>query len=90
MSGTLMSLLILESVLTAAAIMMVLYRGTLDMREEDHIILDDAENHLAREQTSIRNKVTLLSRYIKVLGVAWGVLLVAILGVWVVQGLNLM
>jgi Ni/Fe-hydrogenase subunit HybB-like protein len=90
MSGTLMSLLILESVLTAAAVMMVLYRGMLDMREEDHVILDDAENHLAREQASIRQKVTALSKYIKVLGVAWGVLLVTILGVWVVQGLNLM
>jgi hypothetical protein len=89
MSGTFTSLVIVESVLTAAAIMMVLYRGMLDMKEEDHLILDDAESHLAREQKTIRSKVTMLSRYLKVIGVAWGVLAVVIFGLWVVEGLNL-
>jgi len=60
------------------------------MREEDPVILDDAENHLAREQASIRQKVTTVSRYIKVLGVTWSVLLVVIFGVWLVKGLNLL
>ena len=90
MNGTFTSLLILESVVTAAAVVMFLYRGMLDMREEDHVILDDAENHLAREQASIRQKVTTVSRYIKVLGVTWSVLLVVIFGVWLVKGLNLL
>ena len=39
MSGTFMSLLVLEAGLTAAAVLMFLYRGMLDMKEEDHIIL---------------------------------------------------
>ena len=90
MSGTFTSLLIVESVLTAAAVIMFLYRGMLDMKEEDHIILDDAERHLAREQAVIRRKVNQVSKYIKVVGVAWSVLLVVIFGVWVVRGLNLL
>jgi hypothetical protein len=90
MNGTFTSLLILESVVTAMAVVMFLYRGMLDMKEEDHIILDDAENHLAREQASIRHKVTVVSRYIKVLGVTWSVLLVVIFSVWLVKGLNLL
>ena len=89
MSGTFTSLVIVESVLTAAAILMVLYRSMLDMKEEDHLILDDAESHLAREQKTIRSKATTLSRYLKVIGVAWGVLAVVIFGLWVVEGLNL-
>lgn len=89
MNGTFMSLVVVEAVLTAAGIVMFLYRGMLDMKEEDHIILDSAEAHLAREQDSIRRKVTVLSRYLKVLGIAWGVLLLAIFGLWLVQGLNL-
>jgi hypothetical protein len=89
MSGTFTSLVIVESVLTAAAILMVLYRSMLDMKEEDHLILDDAESHLAREQKTIRSRVTTLSRYLKVIGVAWGVLAVVILGLWVGEGLNL-
>jgi len=90
MNGTFTSLLVLESVLTAAAVAMFLYRGMLDMKEEDHIMLDDAENHLAREQASIRQKVTMVTRYIKVVGVAWSAVLVGIFGVWLVRGLNLM
>ena len=89
MSGTFTTLLVLESVLTAAAVVMFLYRGMLDMKEEDHIILDDAESHLAREQAHIRQRVTVLSRYMRMVFVAWGVLLVTIVGVWVAQGLNL-
>lgn len=89
MSGTFMSLVVVEAALTAAVVLMFLYRGMLDMREEDHIILGNAEAHLAREQDSIRRKVTSLSRYLKVIGIAWGVLLFVIAGLWVVEGLNI-
>ena len=89
MSGTFMSLVVLEAVLTGAAVLMFLYRGMLDMKEEDHVILDNAEAHLAREQDSIRRKVTSISRYLKVIAIAWGVLLLAIFGVWLAEGLNL-
>ncbi len=89
MNGTFMSLVIVEAVLTGTALLMFLYRGMLDMKEEDHIILDSAEAHLAREQESIRHKVTIISKYLKIVGVAWAVVLVAIFGVWVGQGLGM-
>jgi hypothetical protein len=89
MNGTFMSLVIVEAVLTGAAILMFLYRGALDMKEEDHIILDNAEAHLAREQASIRKKLTVLTRYLKIVSVAWAVLAVAIFGLWMGQGLGL-
>lgn len=89
MSGTFMTLLIVESVLTAAAIVMFLYRGMLDLKEEDHLILDDAEAHLARGQATIRQRVAMLSKYLKVIGVVWSVLAVVLFGLWVAQGLQL-
>jgi len=89
MGGTFMSLVVVEAALTAAAVLMFLYRGMLDMKEEDHIILDNAEAHLAREQDSIRRKVTFITRYLKIVGIVWGVLLLLIAGLWVAQGLNL-
>ena len=88
MNGTFMSLVVVEAVVTAAAALMLLYRSMLDMKEEDHIILDNAEAHLAREQESIRHKVTVLSKYIKVLGIVWSVLLIVIFGLWMGQGLG--
>ena len=89
MSGALTGLFVVEIVLTAVAILMFLYRGMLDMKEEDHIILDNAEAHLAREQDVIRRKVTMLSKYIKGVSVAWAVLGVVIFGLWLVEGLKL-
>jgi hypothetical protein len=89
MNGTFMSLVIAEAVLTGAAIIMFLYRGMLDMKEEDHLILDNAEAHLAREQASIRHKLGVISRYLKVVGILWSVLLLAILGVWLAVGLGM-
>ena len=89
MGGTFMSLVVLEVVLTAAVVLMFLYRGMLDMKEEDHIILNNAEAHLAREQDSVRRRVTSLSRYLKVIGIAWGVLLFAIVSLWIAEGLSI-
>ena len=88
MNGTFMSLVVLEAILTTAAVVMFLYRGMLDMKEEDHIILGSAEAHLARDQDSIRRKVAVLSRYLKVIGIAWAVLLLAIFGLWMAHGLG--
>ena len=90
MNGTFMSLVVVEAVLTAAALVMFLYRGMLDMKEEDHLILDSAEAHLAREQATIRHKVDIVSKYLRLVGILWAVLLVAIFVVWVSQGLGLL
>ena len=89
MSGTYTSLIVLEGILTAAAALMFLYRSMLDMREEDHVILDQAESHLAREQASIRQRVTAVSKYLKVVAIVWAVLLVVIFCLWVAHGLNM-
>jgi len=89
MNGTFMSLLVLEALLTGAALVMFLYRGMLDMKEEDHLILDNAEAHLVREQATIRHKVDVVSKYLKLVGILWIVLLVILFGVWMGQGLGL-
>ena len=89
MNGTFMSLIVMEALLTGAALVMFLYRGMLDMKEEDHLVLNNAEAHLVREQATIRHKVDVVSKYLKVVAVLWVILLVAILGVWVGQGLGL-
>jgi len=89
MSGTIMVLLVVELALTALTLAMWMWRGFLDMKEDDHLMLDDAESHLQREQAAIRAKVTFLSRYIKVFGVMWVLLGVATFGTWVVTELKL-
>ena len=89
MTGTFTSLLVVEIAITAMFVAMWLWRSFLDMREDDHLTLDQAEEHLQREQVSIRSKVDTLSRYIKVAGAAWGLLAVVIVVGWVVIELKL-
>jgi hypothetical protein len=89
MNGTLTSLLFLEIALTAIFIAMWLWRSFLDMKEDDHLMLDQAEAHLQREQADIRTRVDTLSRYLKFAGAAWGLLAVAIVAGWFAAELNL-
>ena len=89
MNGTFTSLLVVEIAITAIFIVMWLWRSFLDMKEDDHLMLDQAEAHLQREQAGIRSRVDTLSRYIKVAGAAWGLLAVAIVAGWVVSELKL-
>jgi hypothetical protein len=89
MTGTLMNLLFVEIAITAVAAGMFVWRGFLDMKENDRLILDASEAHLDREQAVIRRKVTTLTRYIHVVGVVWSVLGVVLVSMLVVQGLAL-
>jgi hypothetical protein len=89
MTGALLSLVVVEAVLTGAAVIMFLYRGMLDLKEEDHLVLDSAEAHLVRDQASIRHKLDVVGHYLKIVAIAWVIGLVAIFGVWMGKGLGM-
>ncbi len=90
MTGALTSLLFIEVAITVVVAVMLIWRSFEDMKEEDHLILTDAEAHLDREQAVIRKKVGMLTKYIHVVGVVWSVIAVVLIGVWVAKGLALM
>lgn len=89
MGGTVTALLVVEIALTAIVLVMWMWRSFLDMKEDDHLMLDDAEAHLQREQAAIRAKVNSLSRFIKVCAVMWIVVAVGTFGTWIVTELKL-
>jgi hypothetical protein len=84
------SLVAVEIAITAIFIAMWLWRSFLDMKEDDHLQLDDAEAHLQRGQAGVRSRVDALSRYIMFAGVAWGLLAVTLLAGWIALELNLL
>lgn len=86
MQNLLYGLLVVWGVVTAALICVMIYKSTLETREEDQLFLDAAESHMAAEQQLILQKIEKLQRPVMALMVVSGVLLAAIAGIWVYQG----
>jgi hypothetical protein len=81
-------LLISWGVLTTILIVLLIYRSTLTMHEEDQLFLDESEAHMQREQTELMQKVDRMSPFLRILGAASGLLILVIAGLAVYQGLN--
>jgi len=69
-------------------IILLIYRSTLTMREDDQLFLDESASQMAQDQMEIMAKVNKVTPYIRWLGAASGVLILAIAGLLVYQGLN--
>jgi hypothetical protein len=83
--STLFELIVAWSVLTVALIVLLIYRGTLTMHEDDQLFLGESEAHMAKEQAELLSRVTKLGPFVKVLGTLSGVLVLAIAGLAVYQ-----
>jgi cell division protein FtsL len=82
---TLFELVVAWTVLTVALVILLIYRGTLTMQEDDQLFLGESEAHMAREQNEIISKVNKLGPFVKILGTASAVLVLAIAGLAVYQ-----
>ena len=88
MSPGLLWLLIVWGVLTCVLIVLLIYRSTLYMHEDDQLFLDESEAHMAKEQIELITKMNKLAPLVKTLGVVSGVMLLVIAGLFVYQGLT--
>lgn len=86
MQNLLYGLLVAWGVITAVLVCVIIYKSTLETREEDQLFLDAAENHIAAEQRLILQRIEKLQRPVMALMVASGALLAVIAGLWVYQG----
>jgi len=84
--GTLGMLLIAWGGVTAILICTLIYRSTLETREEDQLFLDSAQDITASEQRVIVSRIERLSGPIVALWVLSGALLVVVAGMWLYQG----
>jgi hypothetical protein len=88
LTGPFLYLLIAWGVVTAIFLILVIWRSVLASHEDDQIFLDSAEEHMAKQQRELVSKINKLSRPILTSGIMAGVLLLAIAGIFVYNGLK--
>ncbi len=81
-------LAVIWSIFTVGLIILLIYRSTLTMHEEDQLYLDEANSHLQQEQTELLLKVNKLTVPVWVMGAGSGLLLLVLAGMFIYQGLN--
>jgi hypothetical protein len=83
-----MWLLAVWGALTAILIILLIYRSTLTMHEDDQLFLNESDTHMQVEQTEILTKVNRITPLVKILGAVSGVMILVIAGMFIYQGLN--
>ncbi len=80
--------LVVWGVITTLLIILLIYRSTLTMQEDDQLFLGDSASQMEKDQTELLHKVHKISPYVRWLGAASGVLILAIAGIAIYQGLS--
>jgi len=78
----------LFGVFAAGLVILLIYKSTLTMHEDDQLFLDDANSHMQEEQTELLTKVNRLTVPVRVFGIGSGVFLLAFLALLIYQKLN--
>jgi hypothetical protein len=84
----LMMLLIVWGVLTVVLILLLIYRSTLTLHEDDQLFLDDASASLRIEQEQLQKRMQQLKPWVRILGATSGVLILVIAGMAVWAQMN--
>jgi hypothetical protein len=83
-----LGLAIVWGIFTVGLIILLIYRSTLTMHEDEQLYLDEASSHMREEQTELLVKVDRLTVPVWVFGAGSGVLLLVLAGMFIYQGLN--
>jgi len=88
MTPLITGLLVVWGIFTVGLIVLLIYRSTLTMHEDDQLFLDEANSHMQQEQTELLVKVNRLTIPVWVFGAGSGLLLLVLAGMFIYQGLN--
>jgi len=86
--STMMMLSVLWAVITAALIIVLIYRSTLSMHEDDQLFLDESTANIRAEQEALLRRMNSLALPVRILGAASGLLILVIAGLWVYAQMN--
>lgn len=83
-----LALLILWGGFTLVLILLLIYRGTLTMHEDDQLFLDSAEDHMQKEQEDLIKRMDRLTPWVRICGAGSVVLILVIAGTWFYNNLT--
>ncbi len=86
--STIMMLLIVWAVLTGILVILLIYRSTLTLHEDDQLFLDESSANLRMEQEQLQVRMKRVTPYVRILGAASGLLILFIAGMAVWQRMN--
>jgi uncharacterized membrane-anchored protein YhcB (DUF1043 family) len=81
-------LLIAWGIVTGILILLLIYRSTLTMKEDDQLFLDESSSAMAAEQRELIAKVNKINPLVKALGASSGLMILVVAGWAVYIGLN--
>jgi hypothetical protein len=73
---------------TVIWIVLLIYRGTLTMHEDDQLFLDSAEDHMQKEQQELIGKMERLTPWVRISGAASAVLILVMGGMWLFSAMT--
>jgi hypothetical protein len=82
-------LLILWAGLTLVLILLLIYRSTLAMHEDDQLFLDSSEAHMAKEQEELIVKMNRIQPWLRVCGAGSALLFFLIAGMMLYSRFNI-
>jgi hypothetical protein len=82
------TLMIIWGALTVVLVILLIYRGTLTMHEDDQLFLDDAQAHMAKEQEDLIIRMKRLTPWVRIFGACSALLIVVIAGLFVYGRMN--
>ena len=82
-------LLILWAGLTVVLVVLLIYRGTLSMHEDDQLFLDNAEAHMAKEQEELIMRMNKIQPWVRICGAGSALLFVLITGMMLYSRFNI-
>ena len=82
------ALLIAWGAFTLVLIILLIYRSTLVMHEDDQLFLDEAESHMQKEQEELLGKMHKIQPFVRGFGAASGLLFLLIAGLAVYDALT--
>jgi hypothetical protein len=78
-------LLLLWGAVTLMLIVLMIYRSTLVLHEDDQLFLNDSDVQMEKEQVELQKRMDKIQPFVRVLGAASGMLLIVMAGMWIVD-----